>query len=536
MHRHWTESIRWPKPCLTRNVQRSCGALRIARLCWSIILRKAAPASLAASTGTGFAGPIWDLGRVAGTGALVPRYSVLTDAARNTAYASANCATDTNAAVRCNTLVAAASTTLFAKPNAFALRTDPDQPGVLPETTIMQTALTFDESGNFINVILSPLTLWDAADGVTLRSDYHLTLASAARDKARARVGNNGVPGADFEGDLRPQLAYDIGADELALIRISPTAVAFGDQLNNSSALRTVVLSNPQATDLAFTSITLGSTGASNLNQFSQVNTCGAVLAAGASCTVTVTFAPTSTGAKSAQLTLVNAAGTQTVAITGTSRVPQASLSPTSLPFGNQLVGSSSAFRQVTLSNTGFVPLAVNGMALAGNLPGQFTLSHNCPGVLPVSGSCTLEVSFLPTSMGNKSATLQVSLPAGSSINNNGRVALTGTGTQGVLVISPSGNWGNTSGDRRFTVRNNGGSAVTLAASGAVLVGSNPVDQFTRASTTCANGLVLNPGNSCEVVIRRVRPASTPRSGSGSLTITGSGMANPTQVLNLSGR
>lgn len=175
-----------------------------------------------------------DLGRLSGSG-LAPRYSVFTDTTANrTAFGTSltgctNAAPTSGTGVLCNRYEAAGSTTLFALANNFQSIIDPTQPVVLPETTVaLRSAITFDESGNFINVIFSPLTLWVTTPGPTfgaLRADYHLGAGAAvAINNGRARatsggnnvaIGANYVPTQDIDRDSRPQ-AVDIGADEYA--------------------------------------------------------------------------------------------------------------------------------------------------------------------------------------------------------------------------------------------------------------------------------------------------------------------------------
>ena len=85
------------------------------------------------------------------------------------------------------------STTLFVKKNEFLSITDPTQPIVLQDATVnLQSALMADETGNFINVIFSPLTLWEIS-GTSIgmpRADYHITATSAALNTG------SGTPGA----------------------------------------------------------------------------------------------------------------------------------------------------------------------------------------------------------------------------------------------------------------------------------------------------------------------------------------------------
>ena len=94
-------------------------------------------------------------------------------------------------------------------------------------TEVVQTAITFDEAGNFINVRFGPLTLWNSAGCVPqnntptcpLHGDYHIQPGGGTTS---ARGNGQIVPGVtpvtDFDGEPRPQPAgannIDIGADE----------------------------------------------------------------------------------------------------------------------------------------------------------------------------------------------------------------------------------------------------------------------------------------------------------------------------------
>ena len=97
------------------------------------------------------------------------------------------------------------------------------------------------------------------------------------------------------------------------VVQFATTPLAFGNQLiNTTSAAQSVALSNPGTDPLVISSIAV--TGG-----FAQTNNCGSSLAAGASCTITVTFVPKATGAASGALTIThNAAGSPgTVTLSG---------------------------------------------------------------------------------------------------------------------------------------------------------------------------------------------------------------------------
>jgi hypothetical protein len=88
-------------------------------------------------------------------------------------------------------------------------------------------------------------------------------------------------------------------------------------------------------------------------------------------------------------------------------------LSPASLNFGAVLVGKTSAAQPVTLTNTGVSSLSISSIVAST----QFTQTNNCPvgGSLQPEASCTINVTFGPTTAGNATGTL--------SVANNGPIS-----------------------------------------------------------------------------------------------------------------
>ena len=88
---------------------------------------------------------------------------------------------------------------------------------------------------------------------------------------------------------------------------VSPTALRFGNVARNAiSTAKTVLISNTGGVVLPIISINLAGT---NPGQFARTSNCPAQVAAGGSCTVSVVFKPTSTGAKSAVLQITPGGG-----------------------------------------------------------------------------------------------------------------------------------------------------------------------------------------------------------------------------------
>jgi len=280
-------------------------------------------------------------------------------------------------------------------------------------------------------------------------------------------------------------------------VSISPTALlAFGNQvLNTNSALQTLTLSNVSTSNLAITSITL--TGVNPGDFTLSNNTCGTSLRAGRICTINVRFRPTAVGVRNAAVTFVDSDPTspQSVALSGTGVSPTAIVSPSSLTFSSALNVTSGA-QAVTVTNTGTSPLTINSI---NGLSSQFAQSNNCgafPALLGPAASCTINVTFTPTSAGTKTATLTIGFAAPLASQS---VALTGSVIVPTFTVAPgtlafgSIPRNTTSPAQVITVTNTG--TVALAISTIRLAGGN-ANQFTQ-SNTC--GTTLAAGARCTV-------------------------------------
>ena len=100
-------------------------------------------------------------------------------------------------------------------------------------------------------------------------------------------------------------------------------------------------------------------------------------------------------------------------------------LNPRALAFGNRPVNTTSAAKSVTMTNTSATFVAIKSIALAGSAASQFASSNNCGKGLLGHKSCTIQVTFKPTTKGAKSAVLNVNGGDGGLLTVN----LTGTGT-----------------------------------------------------------------------------------------------------------
>jgi hypothetical protein len=237
----------------------------------------------------------------------------------------------------------------------------------------------------------------------------------------------------DLVGHTNSDDGSDIGAFELQSTRPDFTSLDFGNQrLGHTGASRIVTLTNELGS-----SITLGSAGLSGTDPTSfhvDSDTCSSqTLAGGATCQITLSFVTSSgpAGARSAALTVPddNSSTDLSVGLAGAETNPVASRSPTGLSFGSLLIGTTSASQTVTLSNTGTTPLHISSIALGGPDAGQFAINaSDCTtthgNTLAGSASCTVGVTFAPTTAGAKTATLAM-----NTDGDNVSASLAGTGT-----------------------------------------------------------------------------------------------------------
>jgi len=149
-------------------------------------------------------------------------------------------------------------------------------------------------------------------------------------------------------------------------------------------------------------------------------------VAPGASCTVTITFKPTVIGTRTGTVTINdNASPTaQTITLTGIGTVVK--FVPASINFGSHKVGTKTAARTITLTNTGTTALSITKIADIGPDPKDFSETNNCGTSVAAGGTCTISVTFHPTVTGARSVFVQVFDNGGGSPQ---KVTLTGTGT-----------------------------------------------------------------------------------------------------------
>jgi len=283
----------------------------------------------------------------------------------------------------------------------------------------------------------------------------------------------------------------------------SPSSLTFGIQsVGTTSAPQTVTLTNTGSATLSVEGISI--TGA-NAGDFAQTNTCGSSVAAGDTCGVEVTFKPTGSGPRKTSISVGDSAGTgtQTIVLTGVGAA--LNVSPGTVPFGNQNVGTASAPQGVTLTNQGSATIHLWQIAISGTNAGDFSQTTTCGGILGAGLSCTVSVTFRPSATGARTASVLFSNDGGGSPQ---AVSLTGTGTAAAsLTLSTSALFfsaqflGEESAAQSVELTNSGNVSLTL---GRIMVAGS--SQEFLETNGCHS--VLAPAARCtvKVVFRPLRP------------------------------
>jgi hypothetical protein len=304
-----------------------------------------------------------------------------------------------------------------------------------------------------------------------------------------------------FVAELSPAAAQGVFA--------TPSSLAFGNQpKGTASTSQTVTLTNNSQNALG--SIVITVIGANPLD-FAETNNCPAsplTLATATSCTINVTFTPSTTAAESATLNIADtdSSSPQTVTLTGTGTAPPpgVSLTPTSLNFGSITVGTPSLPQAITLSNNSAVALSNIVVSITGANAADFGFTTTCPAspgtVAASGGTCTINIIFTPSLAAAESATLSVTDSDASSPQT---AALSGTGTApaGAVTVAPTTiafgtvNVNATSPVQKVTLTN--GKTTTLTITSVGVAGPNAPDF--AAGSACGASLAAN--SSCLISV-----------------------------------
>jgi Beta-propeller repeat len=224
----------------------------------------------------------------------------------------------------------------------------------------------------------------------------------------------------------------------------------------------------------------------STTSLFSQTNTCPLSLLPAATCQVTVAFKPTVTGPANGSLNITysGVGSPQAMPVTSTG-VTTIQFSPSPVPFGQQLVGTSTAPVSVFVENFGNYNVTLGAVTVQGS---EFVLTQdNCGSSLVKFTGCLVAVVFKPTGTGLRTGTISVT---GSDYSQPHIATLQGMGiSRGVGSLSTTSitfaaqTVGTKSLAHNVTLTNTGGGTLTIK-------GLTTSPQFFTNTTTCGKTLL----------------------------------------------
>ena len=184
-----------------------------------------------------------------------------------------------------------------------------------------------------------------------------------------------------------------------APISLSKTSLTFKTAAGGSSAAQSVTVTNTSGS-----AVTMGAITASS--DYNETNSCpalGSSLAAGGSCTISISFAPQFAG-KIGGTIAVGFSGSnspQLVNLSGTS-IGALTAAPNSISFGSQAVGSASPGQAIRITNNSASAITLGSIVPSGDFQIQVarTSCSLSGGSLAAGKSCLVELQFAPTVAG----------------------------------------------------------------------------------------------------------------------------------------
>ena len=202
------------------------------------------------------------------------------------------------------------------------------------------------------------------------------------------------------------------------------------------------------------------------------------------------------------------------------------SVTPGSLSFGDQSVGTKSTPQIVTVTNTGTSTLFLSGINIS-KAGGSYFQSNTCGATLGVNDSCTISVVFDPQSIGSLTATVEVNDNASGSPQ---KVSLSGTGTGPAVTLSATSlSFKGVTVDKKSAVK-----TITVTNSGSAnLTVSSLVSTGDFTQTNNCTSAAIAAGGFCTISVTFAPTEVWSRGGS--IVIYDNAYGNPEQVVLLVG-
>jgi trimeric autotransporter adhesin len=335
------------------------------------------------------------------------------------------------------------------------------------------------------------------ANGTTCTMYVYFTPTASGTLNGNVTINHNG-----FFNQINNVSVTGLGTS----IAISGAPLAYGNQLvKTTSAAKAVTVTNNGTT-----AVTMGVISITNATDYAiSANTCpasGSTLAAKASCSISITFGPKSTGVKRGTLVINDndPASPQLVGLSGNG-ISKVTLSPTQISFAVTPIGVTSAAQKITVTNTTGVSITLGNPAITVTGPFVNAATTTCTNSLVIAnnGTCVINVNFKPTVLGYVSGSISIS---DSDVTSPQSVPLQGYGT-GIKFTPASVNFGTvnrgTQVSSTVTITNVG--TKNVAFTGGSLKGTNSADFADNYSDSppCGNTVAnpLKPGATCQITV-----------------------------------
>ncbi len=403
----------------------------------------------------------------------------------------------------------------------------------------------------------------DAAYGIAVDSTGNAYIAGKTTSANFPVMSGGGTGTTPFQGQLGDSAGNAFAAKisptaATAALNFFPPSYNFHNAGIGASSVETVTLSNNTSASATVNSLVFGGANSGDFTLKSATAPCltsgSFTLAAGASCTITIQFAPTDQDGRVATLTATyNGSSTSVMNLSGNGGAPEASLSTTSINFGTVLLNVQGT-SGITVTNTGGGPLQLGSAQITPSGASPFTVSTSSSSCFttPIApgSSCTIGLLFVPTTGTTTGTTFNATLLINSNAAGSpASVSLTGIGKQAVIVSPTSLELGiqivnSTSTENQNEAFLQNGSGETINVTVTPGTGADQGDfhlSSINGVNACSTVGALAPGGTCYLVVYfqpQAASATDGRTGSYTIGWTGTSIATVVpglQIVNVMG-
>jgi len=303
-----------------------------------------------------------------------------------------------------------------------------------------------------------------------------------------------------------------------AALTATPNSIAFGSVAVGSEATQTIHLENTGSEAAAISKIAFSGTGIS----ISGI-TAPMTLSSGQTANLTVTYKPVSAATLAGSVSITSNASdpSMVIGINATATSSTLSATPSSVSFGNVVVGSDTT-QTIRLQNIGTSQVAIS--SITPSVSGVAISGISLPANLAPGASATLSAAYKPAAAGSVAGKITVT---SNAVGSPTIIDLSATAAAATIQLTPSAtslSFGNvtvgSSGTSQLTVKSTGNtnaaiSKVTITGTGFVLGSS-------------AANVVLDPAQSESYTVN-FDPKATGNL-TGTLTITSNAANSPMNI------